>query len=118
MMKLAPRGSLACSLYSRHFNRLCKNPRLARRRAVVFGTSPHSVTMGLEAIMSIPHEPILLDHAEAAAALKVTPEDLTWLVQTHQLLPVTICGQRRFLQQDLSNLAKVYQLVQNRKQQA
>ena len=64
--------------------------------------------------MSTPTEPVLLDDTEAAAALTISPEDLDWLAATRQLLPITICGKRRFLHDDLRNLARVYQSIQNR----
>jgi hypothetical protein len=64
--------------------------------------------------MSNPIEPILLDDAGALNALELTLQELEWLVATRQLLPVTICGKRRFLYDNLRDLARAYQNIQQR----
>jgi hypothetical protein len=68
--------------------------------------------MILEAIMPELLKPILLDDDDAADSLHISPTELDWLAATRQLLPVMICGKRRFLYEDLRNLARVYQSTQ------
>ena len=59
-------------------------------------------------------EPILLDDAGAANHLSISIDDIEWLAATRQLQPITICGKRRFLYQNLCDLAKVYKSTQQR----
>jgi hypothetical protein len=70
--------------------------------------------LALEAQMPETFDPILLDDTQAASSLNISIQDLDWLAATRQLLPVTICGKRRFLYDNLRDLARVYQSVQKR----
>lgn len=58
--------------------------------------------------------PILLSDSSAAKTLGITLEELDWLVASRQLSPITICGNRRFLYENLRTLARVYQTTQER----
>jgi len=68
--------------------------------------------------MPAPTEPILLDDTGALEHLKISIDDLEWLTATGQLLPVMICGKRRFLYENLRDLARVYQSTQARTAQS
>jgi hypothetical protein len=57
---------------------------------------------------------VLLDESEAATALSLNQDDLAWLVDTGQLLPISIRGKKRFLLSDIEQLITTYQSVQRR----
>ena len=57
---------------------------------------------------------ILLDPVQAAATLCIDDADLSWLVSTRQLSPVTIRGKLRFLRSDLEAFAQLYRDIQSR----
>ena len=58
---------------------------------------------------------LLLDEPETMRALSLGPEDLSWLVATRQLTPISINGKRRFLLREIDALVRVYQANQPRK---
>ena len=58
---------------------------------------------------------ILLTEGETAAALGISREDLAFLTQTRQLIPIELRGMKKFLRADLEHLARVYQTVQSRR---
>lgn len=58
---------------------------------------------------------LLLDDAETTRALKISAEDLDYLVRTEQLPAIYITGKRRFLLRDVEALVTTYQTVQHRR---
>jgi len=58
--------------------------------------------------------PRLLDESQTMRALSLDEDDLSWLVATGQLTPVTVAGQRLYLRRQLEELVHVYRSIQTR----
>jgi hypothetical protein len=59
--------------------------------------------------MPIPELVLLLDNADTARALRISPDELEALVAAGDLPPVYVHGKRRFVLQDVEALARFSQ---------
>ena len=59
-------------------------------------------------------ETVTLPLSEAAVWAGITEDDLQWLIDTRQLLAITIRGKQLVFRRDLEDVLKVYKRVQNR----
>jgi hypothetical protein len=57
---------------------------------------------------------LLIDSAETIAILSISRDDLDWLVDTQQLSPINIRGQRLFELSQLKERVVTYKTVQSR----
>jgi len=60
------------------------------------------------------NDKLMVDDAEAAALLSISPDDLEWLAVTGQLDPILIRGRRLFDTAQLQQLIVTYRTVQSR----
>jgi hypothetical protein len=57
----------------------------------------------------------LLQKADLVAILQLTEPKIQWLIDTHQLRPLLLCGEERFDSKELDRLISTYQQIAERK---
>lgn len=57
----------------------------------------------------------LLQKAEVIAILQLAEPKVQWLIDTHQLRPLLLCGEERFDSKELDRLISTYQQIAERK---
>jgi hypothetical protein len=67
--------------------------------------------------MSVTPERRLYAGSELPDLLQLSPEQISWLVQTRQLHSLKICGETRFDSRDLDRLIENYKLTASRRVQ-
>lgn len=65
--------------------------------------------------MQTQQERRLLDRSEVLSVLDLPDGDVQQLVDTHQLVPIRICGQERFDSKDLFQLIDSYKATASRR---
>ena len=57
----------------------------------------------------------LLQKADLLAILQLPAPEVQWLIDTHQLRPLLLCGEERFDSKELDRLISTYQQIAERK---
>lgn len=58
----------------------------------------------------------LLQKTDLMAILQLTEPKIQWLIDTHQLRPLLLCGEERFDSKEIDRLISTYQQIAERKE--
>lgn len=59
--------------------------------------------------------PRLLQRADVIASLQIPEDKIQWLIDTHQIRPLRLCGEERFDSRELDQLIETYKQIATRK---